>query len=322
MSGTLSISQMHVATEILFWSVVAACLNLVLGYAGQMHLALGAFVGFGAYVGTLGTGYWNWPGYVSIGVAAIGAFAVSAMLSLFIFRAKELQFALLTAGIALVAYAVMANWSTVTGGFSGLSTGGPLALGGIPKPLTLGPLEVSTERDYLVLMLVALAVTLLGTTFLGRSRIGRAWVAVRDDEVLAASLGVKVGAEKRRAFVASSTLAAAAGVLLAHWLGYISPDLFWFSDASIRPLAMLMIGGSGTIAGPVVGAIIVIGLPALLQSTGREAVLVYGVLLLFVVMVMPLGVVGTLKRKLRARRPAKGADGDGLAHVAAREVER
>jgi branched-chain amino acid transport system permease protein len=297
-SSILSDSQIHIATEIFFWSLMAASLNLVLGYAGQMSLALGAFMALGAYVGTLGTGYWDWSGGVSIIVAGVAALFISTLLSFVIFRAKELQFALLTAGISLVAYSIIVNWSDVTGGFSGLSTGGPLDQGGIPKSLTLGLFSFSTERDYLILILSCLASVLLGTTFLARSDLGRSWVAVRDDEVLAASLGVRVNVEKRRAFISSSIIAAIGGVLFAHWTGYISPDQFWFADASIRPLAMLIIGGAGTIVGPVVGAMIVIGLPELLHNAERGAILIYGILLLFVVMVMPLGVVGTLKKLL------------------------
>lgn len=288
-------STVHLITEISLWACVAVCLHLVVGFAGQLSLASGAFLALGAYIGARATGFWGWPGLLTIAVVVVVSAALSTAVALVIFRARGLHFALLTAGISLVAYGVLINWSSVTGGAGGMSTGGPLADGGLPGALTLGPVEIRSADDYLVAMLSLLVLLLLGVSVLMRRRTGESWKAVREDDVLAASIGVDVVRQKQVAFVLSSVLISLVGVFYAHWVGFVSPESFTFAQASFEPVAMIVIGGLGTMAGPVIGAVIVVGLPEFLRDAERYSVLIYGLLLLFVVMVAPRGVVGLLR---------------------------
>jgi branched-chain amino acid transport system permease protein len=288
-------STVHLVTEICIWACVAVSLHLVVGYAGQLSLASGAFLALGAYIGARATGFWGWPGLLTIGVVVVVSAVLATLVALVIFRARGLHFALLTAGISLVAYGVLINWSSVTGGAGGMSTGGPLADGGLPGPLTLGPVEIGTADEYLVAMLVFLCVLLFGVSILMRRRTGESWKAIREDDVLAASVGVDVVRQKQIVFVVSSVLIALVGVFYAHWTGFVSPESFTFAQASFEPVAMIVIGGLGTAAGPVIGAVIVVGLPEYLRDAERYAVLIYGLLLLFVVMIAPRGVVGLLR---------------------------
>lgn len=289
-------STVHLVTEICIWACVAVSLHLVVGYAGQLSLASGAFLALGAYTGARATGFWGWPGLLTIAVV--------------IFRARGLHFALLTAGISLVAYNVLINWSSATGGAGGMSTGGPLAEGGLPGALTLGPIEIRSADDFLVAVVTFLAVILLGVSVLMRRRTGESWKAIREDDVLAASVGVDVVRQKQVVFVLSSVLIALVGVIYAHWIGFVSPESFTFAQASFEPVAMIVIGGLGSLAGPVVGAVIVVGLPEYLRDAERFAVLIYGLLLLSVVMIAPRGVVGLLRSGasalVRAVRGRKG----------------
>ena len=294
-------SSLHLYTEIGIWAAVAVSLHLVLGFAGQLSLASGAFLTLGAYIGARATGFWHWPGLLTLAVTAVAALVLALGISVVIFRARGLHFALLTAGISLVTYGVIVNWQSVTGGSGGMSTGGPLSEGGAPGPLTLGPIEIDTAEQYFVAQAVLLSVLLLGVSILMRRKTGESWKAIREDDVLAASVGVNVPREKQIAFVLSSVLIALIGVFHAHWVGFVSPESYSFAKASFEPVAMIMIGGIGTILGPVIGAVVV-GLPEALREADEYSVLIYGVLLLLVVLLAPRGFMGLVKSGLSALR--------------------
>ena len=295
-------SSLHLYTEIGIWAAVAVSLHLVLGFAGQLSLASGAFLTLGAYIGARATGFWHWPGLLTLAVTAVAALILALGISMVIFRARGLHFALLTAGISLVTFGVIVNWSSVTGGSGGMSTGGPLSEGGAPGPLTLGPIAIDTAEQYFVAQVVVLCLLLFGVSILMRRKTGESWKAIREDDVLAASVGVNVPREKQIAFVLSSVLIALIGVFHAHWVGFVSPESYSFAKASFEPVAMIMIGGIGTIFGPVVGAAIVVGLPEVLRDADEASVLIYGILLLFVVMVAPRGFRGLVKSGVSALR--------------------
>ncbi|PBC36018.1 hypothetical protein CJ178_31875 [Rhodococcus sp. ACPA4] len=294
----LSNHELYIGTTILVWALVASSLNISVGYAGQLNLAQGGFLALGAYIGVLGTGQWGWPGLLTLAVAAGSAGAIAAILGLFIFRAKGLHFALLTTGITIVVYNVLIAWSSVTGGAAGISTAGPIEDGGRIAPLTLLGLSIHTAEEWFLVMLIGLVLLVLALTFVNRHKQGLSWQAIRDNETLSASVGIDVAKGKRRAFVASAVLASLVGVLFGHWLGFITPGSFNFAEASFEPLAMVIIGGAGTLLGPIVGAIIVVGSPEIFRDLDSVSTLVYGAVLLLVVMLAPKGIVGLGKNLL------------------------
>lgn len=285
----------YTVTTVAIAATLAASLNFTMGLTGQLNLSLGAFMCFGAYLGALGSGHWGWSSERVLLVAIVGSAVAAGLLSLVIFRAKGLHFALMTAGLSLVAYGVLVNWTSVTGGTAGISTGGPLIEGGLPKPLEVGPVSLDDTRSYMVGALALMVAVVWLTTIVVRSGEGRRWTAVRDDQVLTASVGIDIAARKRNAFVLTSVLASVTGVLYAHWLGYVTPSSFTFAHASFDPLAMVMIGGGGTVSGPLVGAVVVAGLPEIFRDLAEYSVLLYGVVLLLVVLLAPRGVVGLLR---------------------------
>ncbi|PRZ40863.1 amino acid/amide ABC transporter membrane protein 2 (HAAT family) [Antricoccus suffuscus] len=301
--------EIYLITVIVMWALVAACLNIVFGLAGQLALGQGAFLALGAYIGVIGTGRFDWSGWVSLAVAGTAAAIITLLLGMVIFRARGLYFALLTTGLALVAYEVAEVWTSVTGGTAGVSTSGPIALGGAAKPFRLWPFTIDEDQSYLVLGTVVLALVLLATTVILRRKTGASWLAIREDETLAASVGIGVAKGKRIAFVLASVLVALVGVIYGHWLGYVLPENFSFATASFGPLAMVVIGGSGSIAGPVIGAVVVAGLPEMFRGLQSLSTLAYGALLLFVMLLMPSGIGGLFKQGWRwavrrFRRPA------------------
>ncbi|MDT0202720.1 branched-chain amino acid ABC transporter permease [Nocardioides sp. AE5] len=309
LSGGLNSHDTYLYGTLAAWALIASSLNLVVGYAGQLNLSSGAFLALGAYIGVLGTGRYDWPGWKSLLIAGLIALAFSLLLGLVIFRARGLHFALITAGISIIGYNVALLWKEKTGGAAGISSAGPIEEGGIARPFVLGPIELSQEVHYLRAMVVVLVVMLLATSVLVRRKLGLSWQATRDDEVLAASVGVRVARSKRTAFAASSVLISLVGVLYGHWLGFITPGSFDFATAAFEPLAMVIIGGAGTLLGPMVGALVVVGFPELFNGLKDYSTLVYAALLLLVVMVAPKGVVGvvesTWRRVRRGKRPSE-----------------
>lgn len=289
----------YTVTTVAIAATLASSLNFTMGLTGQLNLSLGAFMCFGAYLGALGSGHWSWSSEAVLLVAAAGSFVAATALSLVIFRAKGLHFALMTAGLSLVAYGVLVNWTSVTGGTAGISTGGPLIDGGLPKPLEIGPVSLDDTRAYMIGALILMVAVTWLTTVLIRSDEGRRWMAVRDDQVLSASVGIDIAARKRRAFVLTSVIASLTGVLYAHWLGYVTPSSFTFAHASFDPLAMVMIGGGGTVAGPLVGALVVAGVPEVFRDLAEYSILLYGTVLLVVVLLAPRGLVGLLHAATR-----------------------
>ncbi|WP_153505338.1 branched-chain amino acid ABC transporter permease [Cumulibacter manganitolerans] len=285
----------YVITSVLMWALVASCLNLVFGLAGQLALGQGAFLTLGAYIGVLGTGRFGWNGWLSLAVAGLAAGVLTWLLGAVIFRARGLYFALLTTGLALVAYEVAGVWTPVTGGTAGISTSGPIELGGAAKPLTLEPITIEEPLDYLALGAVLLASLCVAVSVIRRRKTGASWRAIREDEVLAASVGIAVAREKRIAFVAASVTVAMVGVIFGHWLGYILPENFTFAGASFGPLAMVVIGGSGTVVGPIIGAMVVAGMPEIFRDLQELSTFAYGAILLLVMLVMPAGVMGLLR---------------------------
>jgi len=298
LSGGLSAKPLHVFSLIALWAIVATGLNIVVGYAGQLNMANGVFFALGAYVGALGASRWEWDGLAVMSVAVVAAVILSAVISYLVFRTKGLYFALITTGLAVIVDSVLIVWTDVTNGSLGLSTN---ADGFVPPPLTIGPVSISTPEQYFVLFVWLLALLVFAITLLARAKVVFTWQSVRDDEVLAASVGVKVARSKRTAFVTSSAIAALAGVVFAYWMGYVAPDSFVFAEASVLPLAMIIIGGSGTLPGPIIGALIVVGLPEVVDGLKDYSILLFGAMLLVSVLAAPNGLVG-LAKDLLARR--------------------
>lgn len=297
-AGGLAAKPLHVFSLIALWAIVASGLNVVVGYAGQLNLANGVFFALGAYIGATGASRWEWNGLAVMSVAVVAAVILSAVISYLVFRTKGLYFALITTGLAVIVDSVLIVWTEVTNGSLGLSTS---SSGFVPPPLTIGPISISTPEQYLVLFVWLLALLVFGITVLARAKVLFNWQSVRDDEVLAASVGVKVARSKRTAFVTSSAVAALAGVVFAYWMGYVAPDSFVFAEASVLPLAMIIIGGSGTLPGPIIGALIVVGLPEVVDGLKDYSILLFGALLLVSVLAAPNGLVGLVKGLLARR---------------------
>jgi branched-chain amino acid transport system permease protein len=287
--------------------MLAIGLDFVLGFAGQLNLGQSAFYGIGAYVSTLliiRLGLPFWPAFGG-GVAASAACGMA--LSLFAVRLRGHYLAIASLGFAVITYQVLLNWISLTQGPLGIyaiAPPPPLALPGLP-PIDFADLA---NLFYLVAAFTLVAYLLLDQ--LVRSPIGEALTAIREDEVSAASLGIDCNIWKVFAFGVGSAVAGAAGCFYASFVGTLVPDAFFITE-SFTILAMVIVGGMGTLSGPVCGAILLTILPELLRGIGDLRLVVYGVLLTLVVLFMPGG-IAQAARLVHARlarawpRPAAG----------------
>lgn len=308
-------------------ALVAIGLNVLTGYTGQISLGQAAFVGLGSYTAVVLGSRWHLPLLVwLLGSALAGGLlgALSGPLALRI-RGPYLIFVSL-ALISLGQY-VFTTWSSVTGGTAGITSVLPLRIGSVDfGGLTVGGEHYSSTQSIIVLTWLVAAVAVLVDSHLSRGRVGRALKAVRDNEVLASSLGIRAARCKIFAFAVGGALAATAGALYAAQSGYVTPGDFGLQQ-SVQYLIVLVVGGIGTQAGPVLGALVLGAIPQLLTqyagslpyvasasavgsthftiSVDQLSDVIYGLLLVGVLLLAPRGLATLWQRPAHATTSAR-----------------
>jgi branched-chain amino acid transport system permease protein len=284
--------HLHILIMAGIFAVLALSLNLLLGYTGQLSLGHTAFFGIGAYTSALLTLKLErsvWEGMAAaIVLAGVSGWAIGRLA----LKLRGAYFVLVTISFAGVISLVAINWMELTNG--------PLGLPGIPAP-ELGPWSFRTKTAYYYIVLTAVALSYLVCHRLIASRIGRALLALRENEALAESVGIDVTRYLVLAAVVSAAMAGLAGSLYAHYTRFVSPEVFLFTY-TVTMVIMVIAGGKGTLAGPVVGALLFTALPeALREATSWQwQMLAYGVILILLVFFLPRGIVPALA-ELRKR---------------------
>jgi branched-chain amino acid transport system permease protein len=282
--------------------LLALGLDFILGYTGQLNLGHSAFYGLGAYVSTLlivklGVPFWA---AFAAGIAFSGI--AGMFLSLFAVRLRGHYLAIASLGFAVIVHQILLNWISLTQG--------PLGIYGIAPPpaLAIPGLPVIDFRNLAAFFYLVSGFTLLIYLLLDqlvRSPIGETLTAIREDEVSAASLGINGAAWKVFAFGVGAAVGGAAGCFYASFVGTLVPDAFFVTEA-FNILAMVIVGGMGTLIGPVFGAILLTLLPEVLRGIGDLRLVVYGAALTFVVLFMPGGLAQAariVEEKLRFGGP-------------------
>ena len=275
--------HLHVAIMAGIFGVLALSLNLLLGYTGQLSLGHAAFFGIGAYTSALLTLTLEWSFWPALAAAIALAGAAGWFIGRLSLKLRGAYFVLVTISFAGVISLVSVNWIELTNG--------PLGLPGVPAP-ELGPWSLRTKTAYYYLVLAAVALSYVVSRRLVDSRIGRAFVALRENEALAESIGVDVTHYLVLAAVVSAAMAGLGGSLYAHYTRFVSPEVFLFSY-TVTMVIMVVAGGKGTLAGPLVGAVLFTALPEALRAatSWQWQMLAYGVLLVLLVVFMPRGIV-------------------------------
>ncbi|WP_298962093.1 branched-chain amino acid ABC transporter permease [uncultured Methylobacterium sp.] len=297
----LSFVASEYTLRLLNMAVIAAVavvgLNFAFGYAGLISLGHSAFVGLGAYGLAILTTKAGWSPWLAAIPAIAGTGLAAAALGYPLLRLKGHYLALATLGLNVSFGIVAANWIELTGGTNGIAQ--------IPG-LTLAGHAIEGEQAFLWFGLAVLAVLGLAALAIHASRLGRAMMAVRDDETAAAMTGIDVTGVSVAAFVLSALYAAVAGCLFAVHVHFVSPDDFNVAHA-ITFLSMLIVGGEGSVAGAIIGAALLTFLPEWLRVLGEGYLAFFGLMMLAILVFLPTGIVGLVRRWRRPARPAASA---------------
>ncbi len=303
-------------TYVAIYFIALLGLNILTGYNGQISLGHGAFIGIGAYTAALlvlgRTGLEDLnihpPGWLPIGdgMQAVYTIPIAALVTGIVgfafgfpaLRLPGVSLALATLGIAVTLPSIAKRFDTVTGGGGGLN---------LPLPKTPFGLDVAVPHWLYYEAWVTAGVLFVVAWLLVRGRVGRAWRAIRDGELAAASSGVSPSTYKTLAFGISSAFAGAAGALYAIQISYVNPDTFPLS-LSILLLASVVAGGLSSLTGVIFGAILMEFLPIYAQQISKQAPAVaFGATLIICMLVLPAGAAGLLHRLLRpAQRALRG----------------
>jgi branched-chain amino acid transport system permease protein len=286
--------QLSILTELLIFGLFALSLDLIMGYAGLVSFGHAAYFGLGAYASALLLLQWEVPIPIALVTGAIVAALVAWPVGYLATRATGIYFAMLTLAFAQLLYTVAYKWRSLTGGSDGIA--------GVPKTALWwhGP-SVAAPRAYYFLVLVTFLVAFVLCRALVVSPFGRALVAIRENERKFETLGCDPARFKVIVFAAAAGVAGLAGALFAPFRGFASPEvMFWV--ASGQALMMVIVGGIGTLVGPVIGAMVFILVQEVLSSYTEHWMILTGAVFVLMVIFLPGGVVGTADRWLERRQ--------------------
>jgi branched-chain amino acid transport system permease protein len=288
--------ELRLVMRAMILCIVAIGLNILVGYAGLVSLGQAALYGLGAHVAALLALRAGFPFAAALVASVLIPAAVGAMLAFPTVRVRGVYLAVITIAFGLVFVNVLREWVGFTGGASGLV--------GIPRPTILGErlgATRATSFNYYYLILVFLMAAIWVQAALVNSRYGRAMRAAAQSENAARALGINVAGIRTLAFAVSAGFAGLGGALFANLALFVNYETFTFT-ASIELLLMVILGGSGTLAGPIVGTTVLFSSTQFLQGLGEWQTFGYGVLLALVLFALPRGIVGSLARLARGGR--------------------
>jgi len=288
---------------IAIWTIMSFSMNLIYGYTGQLSLGHAAFLGIGAYAFGLLTvkvhvGFW--PAFAcAIAITGLIAFLVGIPA----LKLRGPYFILVTLGFAVIVGVIVLAWIDLTGGANGLA--------GVPRPVPIPlPWGAQLRFDSLLSMyyfvLFFLVLTVGFCQRLVHSLIGKTLLAISYNETLTESLGINTMSKKLLSFTLSATLAGIAGVLYASYNIVISPEVTHFARG-MDVVAYLIVGGAGTMAGPIIGTLVLMAVPEVLQIMPYLKTLINGIILMLFIIFLPNGIIGwfnTIPAKLLKSRVA------------------
>ena len=273
-------------------SLVAVSFNLLYGYTGLLSIAQGGFYGIGAYGYTLlvvKAGWPTWPAWLAGGlIAAVISLPVSAIT----FKLKGHYFAICTLALSLIITAILTIWRGLTSGALGIAGVPPMA--GVSLPW-IGEISFKNTFSFYPLVLTIFLLILLVIYLLTNSKVGRTFQAIRENEGLSLSVGINPNHHKAVCFFISAMISGLAGGLFASYIGFVHPmtsDVF----IGLFALACTVVGGTGTLLGPVVGMLLLGTLPEIFRIDPMIRNLLFGVCLIVAIRAAPKGIMGFLSK--------------------------
>lgn len=267
------------------YMLLALGLNIIVGLAGLLNLGFAAFYAIGAYTYALANTKLGLSFWISLPFSALLSAFFGFLLSIPALRLRGDYLAIVTLGFGEIVRLVLNNWDSLTNGPNGIT--------GIEPPVFFGiPLERLNHYYYLIFILVVIAIIVIRR--IECSKIGRAWVAIKENEVAASTLGINTTKYKIYAFTFGTFWAGIAGILFSAKMRFISPESFTFLE-SILILSMVILGGLGNTYGTVIGTLILVILPEFLRGVQSYRMLLLGIGLVLLMIFRPQGILGKIK---------------------------
>lgn len=287
--------QTIIMTTALMYVVLGLGLNIVVGMAGLLDLGFVAFYAVGAYTYALlhlnyGLNFW-----LTLPLGGLLAAVFGILLGFPVLRLRGDYLAIVTLGFGEIIRLVLENWGKVTQGPSGISN--------IPRPSLFG-VDFTLEGSYIYtyyIVFIMVIITIFVVNRLQDSRIGRAWIALREDEIACQAMGIDKMKTKLVAFSLGAFWAGLMGVVLAAHTTYINPKSFTFLQSAII-LAIVVLGGMGSIVGVILGALILILLPEYLRALSEYRMLAFGAILVAMMVFRPQGLISNVRRTYRIKK--------------------
>lgn len=283
----------HIVVITCIWSILASSLNLILGYTGQLSVAHGAFFGIGAYTSSLLVMKLGWNYWAAMPAGALLAAFLGLLTGVPALRTRGPYFAICSLGFGMIVQIIIDKWDAVTEGPRGLPSIPPPD--SIPLPF-LGEVAFKSPASQYYLVLAFLVLTLLVIHRLIHSRVGRAWEAIKINEPLAESLGINAMGYKILSFTVSAFFAGIAGSLYAVYVTYIGPANAGFM-VGFEGIIFLVVGGSGTLFGPIVGSFIMTVVPEIIRALEELRLLFDALIIIFFMTYMPHGLLGAVRSR-------------------------
>jgi branched-chain amino acid transport system permease protein len=280
---------LHIGILVLFYAILATSLNLVLGYVGELSLGQTAFLGIGAYTAAILSSKFGYPIWITIPLAGLISTVFGVAIGAVTLRLQGPFFVIVTLAFSEVLRLIANNWVELTNG--------PMGIAGIDQPAMIAsatPLAAKQMYFYVALGLTALALY-LSYRFVYSSR-GRAAVAVRENRYVAQSVGIRPFSYAMLAFALGSLLAGLAGGFYAHYISFVGPEVFGFSFIATM-IIVVLVGGKGTLVGPLVGALLVTLLEEYLREAKELRLSIFGLIVMAIVIFLPNGLMGFLTRR-------------------------
>ena len=294
----------RIADMALLYVMLALGLNIVVGYAGLLDLGYVAFFAVGAYTYALLDQHFHLGFWICLPLGGIMSMLFGLLLGFPILRLRGDYLAIVTLGFGSITKIVLENWDTVFGGAAGIAN--------IARPDFFG-MELDGRMKamysyYIVVALVALTIFVINR--LKNSRIGRAWMALREDEIACEAMGVDMARTKLSAYALGAFWAGLVGVLFAAHNSFINPDSFTFMDSAMV-LAMVVLGGMGSILGVIIAALALKLLPEYLRAFAEYRMLVFSAVMVLMMIFRPQGLINDMRRKYEYDTVEGGKDNDG-----------
>jgi branched-chain amino acid transport system permease protein len=276
--------------QVLIYAIFAMSLDLLLGYTGLASLGHAAYFGIAAYVVAIGTTLHAWSFWLCLSAGVLAAIAVAALFGLVAIRAVGVYFLMITLALGMVVWGLAFRWVSLTQGDNGIA--------GITRPELASGISISDSTPFYYATLIAFLLSFGGLSLIVRSPFGLSLLGIRETERRMRALGYNVWLHKYLAFIISAGFAGFAGVLWAYYQRFVSP-VEAHLVTSVEAVLMVAVGGSGTLAGPVLGAGIIVFVKNMLSQYTERWLLVLGILYIVVIAVAPKGIIGAIRGERR-----------------------